>query len=31
MTLEHACSNAAELLRDRAFDVMNVWALSGAR
>jgi len=31
MTLEHACSNAAELLRDRAFDVMSVWALSGAR
>ena len=27
MTIEHACTNAADLLSDRAFDVMNVWAL----
>lgn len=27
MSLEHACSNAADLLRDRAYDVMSIWAL----
>ena len=31
MTLDYACSNAAALLRDRAFDVMSVWALSAAK
>ncbi|MBM5459040.1 glycerate kinase [Pseudomonas sp. P66] len=30
MSLEHACLNAAELLRDRAFDVMSVWGMGRA-
>lgn len=30
MSLEYACANAAELLRDRAFDVMSVWGLGCA-
>ena len=29
--LVHACVNAAELLRDRAYDVMSVWGMGRAK